>query len=85
MSPEETLSSLAHDLKTPLSMIVGYSELLRARDDEEIRREAPIRIQEAAERLSSAIDDLLSRIECEPADGSRPRFAIRLADGEGRE
>jgi signal transduction histidine kinase len=56
-------SALAHDLKTPLSVIVGYAELLRSRDDEATRREAPERILEAAERLRREIDALVERLE----------------------
>jgi signal transduction histidine kinase len=54
--------ALAHDLKSSLSVIVGYAELLRARDDETIRREAPERILEAAERLGLEIDALVERL-----------------------
>ncbi|MBA3365904.1 MAG: hypothetical protein H0U03_08995 [Actinobacteria bacterium] len=65
---DEELSRLAHDLKTPLAMIVGYAELLDTRDDEEIRREAPQLIMQAAERLSSALDQLLESLEAEAAE-----------------
>jgi signal transduction histidine kinase len=57
---DRRLSAIAHDLQTPLSVIIGYAELLRMRDDEQTRREAPVRIQEAAERLSTLIEDLLA-------------------------
>ncbi len=57
---DRLLSTISHELRTPLSVIVGYAELLRTRDDEQTRREAPARIQEAAERLSAAIEDLLA-------------------------
>lgn len=62
MSPDDQealdalVSELSHTLKTPLAAIAGYSELLQTRDDDAIRREAPRRIAEAAERLSDAID-----------------------------
>jgi signal transduction histidine kinase len=50
-----------HELRTPLSVIVGYAELLVARGDEpEMRREASARILEAAERLSDTLDALES-------------------------
>lgn len=53
-------AELAHELRTPLTAIVGFAELLRIRaDDEEIRREAPIFIQRAAEELLAKLDDLL--------------------------
>jgi signal transduction histidine kinase len=61
----ERLDELAHDLKTPLAMIVGYAELLLARDDEKLRKEAPARILEAAERLSTALDGLLAELAAE--------------------
>jgi signal transduction histidine kinase len=53
------ISSLAHELRTPLAVVVGYAELLRTRDDPAVRKEASERILEAAERLSRALDDLL--------------------------
>jgi len=55
----ELRALLAHDLKAPLAVIVGFAELLRTRDDEEIRLEAPERILEAAERLQTVIDESL--------------------------
>ncbi len=62
---EELLSEFAHDFKTPLGLIAGYAELLRFRDDPETSREAPIRIEEASQRLDAAIDDLLELVEAE--------------------
>jgi len=53
---------VAHDVKTPLTVISGYAELLLARDDEKTRREAPARILEAVERLSAEIDRLLELV-----------------------
>ena len=55
-------------------MIVGYAELLRMRDDPVVRREAPERILEAAERLSRGLDDLLATLgERPPASAQAPR------------
>lgn len=56
---DRLISTLSHQLRTPLAVIIGYAELLQHREDEETRREAPVRIQEAAEELSLMIDDLL--------------------------
>ena len=53
-------STVAHELRTPLAVIAGYAELLRTRDNDETRREAPRRIQEAAERLLGLIDDIVT-------------------------
>jgi len=58
--PDEILSALAHDLKTPISVIVGYAELIERRSEEAKTREAARNILEAAERLRSAVDRLLS-------------------------
>lgn len=57
--PEELRSALAHELRTPLSVIVGYAELLGARSDEETRLEAARMIKEAADRISATLDELL--------------------------
>ncbi len=57
--PEEVLSELAHDLRTPISVIVGYAELIERRTEEPKTREAAGNILEAADRLRSAVDRLL--------------------------
>ena len=56
---EEEFARLAHDVMSPLAVIVGYAELLRTRDDEKIRREAPEVISEAAEQLRAAVRALV--------------------------
>jgi len=57
--PDEVVSALAHDLGTPISVIVGYAELIEKRSTEAKTREAAGLILEAAERLRSAVDALL--------------------------
>jgi len=57
---EQAISNLAHELRTPLAVIIGYAELLRLRDDEETRKEAPERIVTAAQELGWVVDDLLT-------------------------
>jgi hypothetical protein len=57
---EEALSSLAHELNTPISVIVGYAELLERRSDDATTREAASHIREAGERLRSAVARLLA-------------------------
>lgn len=56
---EEEYARLAHDVMSPLAVIVGYAELLRTRKDEKIRREAPEIIFEAAEQLRTAVRALV--------------------------
>jgi signal transduction histidine kinase len=57
--PDEVLSALAHDLKTPISVIVGYAELIEKRSTEAKTREQAGIILEMAEQLRSAVDALL--------------------------
>ena len=59
---DELRARLAHDLKTPLAVIIGYGELLGTRDDEATRIEASRMIVQAAERLSRELDELLDRL-----------------------
>jgi signal transduction histidine kinase len=47
-------------VRSSLAAIVGYAELLRTRDDDEIRREAPEAISTAAAQLSTAVDALIA-------------------------
>ena len=78
--PDEQLSSLAHELKTPLAVIAGFAELLAVRDDERTRREATAQIMVASERLANALDDLLKGIAAEQGDLAG-RLAGTVADG----
>jgi len=57
---EELLSWLAHELNTPIAVIVGYAELLEKRVEEPAHREAAVHIREAAQRLRSTVDRLLA-------------------------
>jgi CheY-like chemotaxis protein len=79
-------ASLAHDLKAPLAVIAGYAELLRDREDESIRREAPLQILEAARRLTDDIDGLLERLvemeEIPDRAGALPSRRIVLVDDD---
>jgi len=72
---DRQLSTLAHELKTPLAIIVGFAELLGARDDERTRIEATKRIMEASERLREALDDLLAGVAADNDD-----LGARLVD-----
>ncbi len=69
--PGANLSTLAHELKTPLTVIIGFAELLAARDDERTRKEAASRIMQASEQLSSVIDDLLAGVAADKGDLDR--------------
>ena len=87
------MSSISHALKTPLAVIIGYGELLGARDDAAMRLEAAGRILEAAERLSTGIESTLTvlaldlvEIEPEPVELDRlVAEAISLTEPAARD
>jgi CheY-like chemotaxis protein len=56
----EWLERLAHDLKNPISVIAGYAELMRIRDDAELRRDALEMILAATGELSRVIQAVLA-------------------------
>jgi two-component system, OmpR family, sensor histidine kinase KdpD len=62
------LTSLSHDLKTPLASIIGASSALQQRDahyDEAAQRDLAAMIQEEAERLSRFVHNLLDMMRLE--------------------
>ena len=61
---KELLSNVSHDLRTPLTMIVGYSEMMKDIEEERNIENLDIIIKEA-KRLNNLVNDLLdvSRIE----------------------
>ena len=61
---KELLGNVSHDLKTPLTMIVGYAEMIKDYPEENNSKNLDIIISEA-KRLSTLVDDLIdvSRLE----------------------
>jgi signal transduction histidine kinase len=55
----EPIARMAHDVRSPIAVIVGYASLLELRGDERTRLEASARIQEAARELLVQIDGIL--------------------------
>jgi len=71
----EFLSTAAHELRTPLANIFGYTELLiKARFDAERQAEMLGIIYNQTRRLSSIIDDLLDLARIESRAGETFRF-----------
>lgn len=54
------VANVSHELKTPLSSIIGYLETLLTVDDEKNRKKFISIIQDQSNRMNSLIDDLLS-------------------------
>lgn len=58
--PDERLRRLVHDLRTPLTLVSGFADLLQRRTDlsEEQRAEYAGRIVEAAADLRGLLDEV---------------------------
>lgn len=59
--PEDERRRLRHDLRTPLTVVTGFAEVLaadRAVTDDK-RRDYARRIQEAADEIRTLLDELL--------------------------
>lgn len=55
---KELLGNVSHDLRTPLTMIVGYGEMIRDLPEENTEENINVIIDEA-KRLSTLVDDLI--------------------------
>lgn len=88
------LTMMSHDLRTPLTVILGYSELLRAQAEAEGREQVVARIEQvenAGKHLLSMLNDILdyARLETEqllisPEAVQPGLVALQVADGMGR-
>src|SRR5262249_42204562 len=57
---DEFIAQIAHDLRSPLNAILGWSKVLRSRDpDEATRAEALETIEKSAQKQKHLIEDLL--------------------------
>jgi signal transduction histidine kinase len=70
---KELISNISHDLRTPLTMIKGYSEMMRDIPGENTSENAQVIIEET-ERLSELVNDML--------DLSKIRAGTRKPDSE---
>jgi two-component system phosphate regulon sensor histidine kinase PhoR len=67
VSGNDLFVNVAHQVRTPLSVIRGYAELLAVRDDDATRIEAASQIREATDVLALMVDDLLVAFAVEAA------------------
>ncbi len=74
---KELIANLSHDLRTPLTMITGYAEVMRDMPGENTPENIQIIINEA-HRLSSMVEDLvsISRYEGNAEEIKRERFSL---------
>jgi His Kinase A (phospho-acceptor) domain len=76
---DSAFAAIAHEVKTPLAVLRGFAELVAHRGDEETRREAAPALLEAAENLSSTINDLLLAFEIDSGAVEAERQPVELA------
>lgn len=74
---KELISNISHDLRTPLTMIKGYSEVMRDIPDENTPENIQIIIDETS-RLSELVNDMLdlSRIQAGTRKPEIQRFSL---------
>ena len=74
---KELISNISHDLRTPLTMIIGYGEVMRDLPGEMTPENIQIIIDEAT-RLNSLVTDLLdiSRLQSNTADVKKEPFSL---------
>ena len=64
---KELIGNVSHDLRTPLTMIVGYGEMIRDLPEENTPENINVIIDEA-KRLSTLVDDLLDMSKVETGE-----------------
>jgi two-component system sensor histidine kinase/response regulator len=79
LAKSKFLATISHDIRTPLNVIVGNTELLLAGALAATQRESLEAIDVAADSLLTLVDDLLdvSRIEANQLELDRAPFSIR--------
>lgn len=83
MLRRELIANLSHDLRTPLTMIIGYSEAMKDIPGENTPENAQVIIDETR-RLSSLVNDMLdiSKLESGVGGNDPSRFNITTAVSE---
>lgn len=73
----ELIANISHDLRTPLTMIIGYGEVMRDLPDENTPENVQIIIDEAT-RLSTLVSDLLalSKLQSDVEDLNYTTFSL---------
>ena len=74
---KELLGNVSHDLRTPLTMIVGYGEMIRDLPEENTEENLNVIIEEA-KRLSTLVDDLIDISKIDTAGVELNKEDIRL-------
>lgn len=76
---KELIANVSHDLRTPLTMISGYGEMIRDFPEEHTKENIEVIINEA-NRLSKLVDDLLDLGKLEGQRGQMQLQQINIDD-----
>ena len=76
---KELVANISHDLRTPLTMIVGYAEMMRDVEGENTPENVQVIIDEAT-RLSGLVNDLLEISRIQGGVSKREDEQFSLAD-----
>lgn len=78
----ELLANVSHDLRTPLTMIKGYAEMIRdiSREDEKQCAEDVAVIVEEADRLTALVNEILEYSELQMSDSENVMNDVVLSD-----
>ncbi|GIJ96027.1 hypothetical protein CAPN001_05960 [Capnocytophaga stomatis] len=79
-SREQLVSMVSHDLRTPLSSIIGYSELLRKQDITEKGKNYLSHIKYSSEYIQKLVDELLDYSKLEAGKITIQKVPINIAD-----
>ena len=78
----ELIANVSHDLRTPLTMMIGYSEMMRDIPGENTPENAQVVIDESR-RLSSLVNDLLDISKLESGVGNNDPLPFDLTEAVG--
>ena len=78
-SREQLVSMVSHDLRTPLSSIIGYSELLRKQEITEKSKNYISHIKYSSEYIQKLVDELLDYTKLEAGKISVEKVPINIA------
>ncbi|MFT4074933.1 MAG: ATP-binding protein [Asticcacaulis sp.] len=75
------VANVSYELRTPLTTIVGYADLLQAQTNDNPKQKAYLdSIQSAAQELARSIDDVLDMAQIDAGEMSIHRADVRLLD-----
>ena len=85
-SKDEFLANITHELRTPLSAVIGFSSLARPFASDARQREYLDKVNSAGKTLAGIIDDLLdlSKIVAGRMDFEKRSFSLRQVVGRSR-